>query len=199
MADLIHIDEWKRGANLITSRPLEFRWGDWTTGVALLCTRSESVRFEKHRQEARGTPGHQHVAWVPNHLKLAGGSHFTVAGLFRHRDNETSMRRVYRLAAMMECVTRGTAPVLRTDLLRRLYQTIVRERDALGVSWKGAVDHYLLPLYPEHGGGDRLLARIRTSESLQNLFRVIEEETDRQFDLLGSHYVIYVPRCFKAL
>ncbi|WP_139796571.1 hypothetical protein [Desulfacinum hydrothermale] len=193
------MNDWKRGANLITSRPLEFRWGEWNTGPALLCTRKESLRFERHRQDALGTAGHRHVAWVPNHLKLAGGSHFTVSGLFRYRDGESAMRRIYRLAGMMECVTRGTAPVLRTDLLRRLYQTILEEREALGIAWKGAVDHYLLPLYPQHAGPDLLLAKIRNCHSMQHLFQVIEEETNRQFDLLGSDYVIYVPRCFRSI
>ncbi len=197
MADVIDFEKHRYNANLITHAPLEFRWGEWRSGPILLCVKREAYRFEEHRQEATKRPGHRHVAWVPNRLKLTGGPGETAAALFRYRTDEGSMRRVYRLAGMMECITRGRCPVLRSDLLRRFYEAILKERNALRVTWRGPVDRYLLPLYPVHSGLDRLLSLILPAATLKDLLKVIEAETRRQFDLLAEHYVFYVPRSFR--
>lgn len=199
MAELIDLMERKKMSTLICARPVEFRWGEWASGPAWLCVRGESVAFETHRLESRRVPGHAHLQWLPNHVKLDGGSHDTVQALFRYRNDEKAMRRVYRLAGLMECVTRGVCPVLRSDLLRRVYQNIMDERNALHVVWRGSVDRFLLPLYLHHGVVERLLALLKPMENLQKLFSLVERETAVQFDLLCSHYVIYVPLSFARL
>uniref|UniRef100_A0A832A4N3 Uncharacterized protein n=1 Tax=Desulfacinum infernum TaxID=35837 RepID=A0A832A4N3_9BACT len=196
MAELIDLTERKKAATLITARPVEFRWGEWASGTAWLCARKESEKFEAHRIEARRLSGHAHIQWLPNHVKLDGGSHYTVRALFRYRNDEGAMRRIYRLAGMMECVTRGVSPVLRSDLLRRIYDAILEERQALQVVWRGSVDRFLLPLYLHHGIVERLLARLVPVESLKELFAVIDQETAAQFNLLAADYVIYVPMAF---
>ncbi len=197
MAELIDFLERKKASSLICARPVEFRWGEWASGPAWLCARSESAKFEAHRLESRRLFGHSHLQWLPNHVKLDGGSHYTVQALFRYRNDEDAMRRVYRLAGLMECVTRGVSPVLRSDLLRRIYEAIMAERKALQVVWRGSVDRFLLPLYLHHGVVERLLTLLKPLESLQELFSVIEHETAIQFDLLSTHYVIYVPLAFR--
>lgn len=196
MADLIDLLERKKTSTLISARPVEFRWGEWASGPAWLCARSESEKFEAHRREALRISGHSHLRWLPNHVKLDGGSHYTVEALFRYRHEEDAMRRVYRLAGLMECVTRGVSPVLRSDLLRRIYEAIIAERNALQVVWRGPVERFLLPLYLHHGVVDRLLTLLTPLESLQDLFSVVDRETALQFDLLSAHYVIYVPLGF---
>ncbi len=146
MADVIDIEErLPQKDNLLSVHPLEFRRGPWRSGFAMMCTREESARFEEHRRETLRLKGHEHIAFVPNHFSLDGGYHYTVMGLFRYRAEEALMRRVYRLAGWMECVTRATSPVLRTDLLRRLYKTIQEERQALNIVWRGNIQHFLLP------------------------------------------------------
>jgi len=198
MAELIDFFEKKKASTLITAHPVEFRWGEWASGPAWLCARSESEKFEAHRLAAHRLPGHSHLRWLPNHVKLDGGSHYTILALFRYRTDADAMRRVYRLAGMMECVTRGVSPVLRSDLLRRIYETILEERAALQVVWRGSVDRFLLPLYLHHGVVERLLARVTLLESLKELFSVIDEETGIQFDLLATEYVVYVPLAFRG-
>lgn len=194
MADIIDLTQRLRKTdNLVSSAPLEFRRGDWNTGHVLMCTRNESVRYEAHREEAFQKPGHQHLGFVPNHFTLDGGYHYTFVGLFRHRDSEAQMRRVYRLAGLMECVTNAPSPVLRTDLLRRFYQSIIEERDALGIVWRGNVLHFLLPLHPEHRNPNLFLHQILNAESLKDLYSAIESETNLQFDILAKHYVFYLP------
>ena len=197
MADVIDLTPRLPGQdNLIASRPLEFRRGDWKHGSTMMCTRGESARFEEHRAKALAAEGHRHIAFVPNHLALDNGSLCTLQGLFRHRDGESRMRRVYNLAGLMECVTNATSPILRTDLLRRFYQAITEEREALQVAWRGRIGHFLLPLYPEHYNPHLFLHSIAGAASLKELFEVIRRETDAQFDILSRYYVFYLPEEF---
>jgi hypothetical protein len=180
--------------NLITVAPPEFRHGDWHGGFAMLCTREASAKYETHREAALGRSGHGHIAFVPNHVSLAGGYHYTVLGLVRYREDGLMMRRVYRLAGLMECVVSIPSPVLRTDLLRRFYQSIIEEREALNVVWRGDVQHFLLPLNAEHYHPNRFPQAVAKAESLKELYSVIGAETDSQFDVLSRNYVIYLPR-----
>ncbi len=194
MADIIDlIPKSEIKDNLITAQPLEFRLGDWRTGYVMMCTRQESVKYEAHRQEAFASRGHQHIAFVPNHFTLDGGSHYTIQGLIRYRGDESLMRRVYRLAGLMECVTNVSSPILRTDLLRRVYKSILDEREALQVVWRGNVVHFLLPLHPDFRNPNLFQHNLAKAESLKELFTAIENETNAQFDILAHHYVFYLP------
>lgn len=195
MADIIDFkDKFQDRDNLITSHPLEFRRGDWPRGHVMMCTRSESHRYEMHRFEALSASRHQHIAFVPNHITLDGGYHYTILGLFRHRDDETTMRRIYRLAGFMECVTNASSDVLRTDLLRRFYQTILEERETLNMVWRGDVGHFLLPVDPQHYHPNLFLQAVSHAQSLKDLYTAIESETSTQFDMLSRFYVFYLPR-----
>jgi hypothetical protein len=182
--------------NLIAAQPLEWRRGDWVTGYAMMCTREESRRFEAHRIEAYQVKGHKHIGFVPNHFKLDGGYHYTVMGIFRHRDNEALMRQVYYLAGLMEGVTNAPSPILRTDLLRRVYQSILEERERLGVLWRGHVRHFLLPLHADYYNPNLFYHHIVNAESLKDLYLKIKAETDAQFDILAARYVFYLPESF---
>jgi hypothetical protein len=194
MADVIDLTQRLPNLdNLIVPEPLEWRRADWLTGVVMLCTREESKRFEAHRLEAYQLKGHKHIGTVPNHFKLDDGYHYTVMGLFRHRQDEASMRRVYYLAGLMEAVTNAPSAILRTDLLRRVYQTIMEERERLGVIWRGHVRHFLLPLHADYYRSNMFFHRIGSAESLKDLFQQIQAETDAQFDILAQRYVFYLP------
>ncbi|HOV86392.1 MAG TPA: hypothetical protein PLM79_08520 [Syntrophobacteraceae bacterium] len=197
MAELIDMTRRLPGRdNLITATPLEFRRGEWHGGFTLMCTRRESARFEAHLEEALKTTGHRHVAIVPTHFTLDGGYHYTVLGLFRNRKDEGRMRRVYRLAGLMECVTNAPSPILRTDLLRRFYRSILEEREELNVVWRGNIRHFLFPLHPEFYNPNLFLHAVTNAESLKDLFEAVQAQTDTQFDLLTRNYVFYVPENF---
>lgn len=199
MADIIDITGHRRSRdNLIAAHPLEFRRGDWHSGYAMLCTKGESARYEAHRSDVLGAPGHQHLAFVPNHFTLDDGCHYTTIGLFRYRNDESMMRRVYRLAGWMECVTNAPSPILRTDLLRRFYKSILEERDALNLVWRGNVRFFLLPLQAAHSNPNMFLHRISLAVSLKDLYEAIESETNAQFDALSHHYVFYMPESLSS-
>ena len=194
MADIIDLTQrLQKNDNLIASSPLEFRRGDWQTGHVLMCVREESARYEAHRLEALRSPGHQHIGFIPSHFTLDDGYHYTVMGLFRHRRDDELMRRVYRLAGLMECVTNVPSAILRTDLLRRFYKSILEEREELNVVWRGNVRHFLLPLNSEHRNPNLFTHEVSKAETLKELFEAIHSETDAQFDVLAAHYVFYLP------
>jgi hypothetical protein len=199
MAELIDLTQRLSNLdNLIAPAPLEWRRADWLTGFVLQCTREESKGFEAHRLEAYRVHGHKHIGTVPNHFKLDGGYHFTVMGLFHHREDEAAMRQVYYLAGLMEAVTNAPSAILRTDLLRRVYQTIMEERERLGVVWRGHVRHFLLPLHADHYNSNLLFHRIGSAESLKDLYQQIRAETDTQFEILAQYYVFYLPERLLA-
>lgn len=197
MADIIDLSSrFKPGHNLIAMSPLEFRKGQWLSGTAILCTREESAKLESQRKKA--TPDRPLMTLVPNHRTLDGGYHYTCLWLFRFREDETRMRRLYRLAGLMECVTKAPSPVLRTDLVRRFFKIINEEREKLNVSWRGNVRSFLLPLRIEHYDQGVFLAAMSAAPSLKELLGGIERETDSQFDILAKHYVFYVPPAFLS-
>ncbi len=194
MADIIELRDRQRPPdNIVTLHPLEFRKGDWQLGSTMMVKREESARYEMHRLKAFSREGHAHVAYVPNHFTLDDGTHYTLVGLYRHRNDEALMRRVYRLAGWMECVTNAPSPILRTDLLRRFYKSILEEREALNLVWRGNVRYFLFPIHVDYYNPNLLMHRVSQSESLKDLYAVIEEETDQQFDILTEHYVFYLP------
>ncbi|HYA40485.1 MAG TPA: hypothetical protein VEF34_04245, partial [Syntrophobacteraceae bacterium] len=195
MADIIDLSSrLKPGNNLIAVSPLEFRRSDWFSGNAILCTREESARLEAQRRKS--PPQRPPMRIVPNHVTLDGGYHYTCLYLFKFRDDEKQMRRIYRLAGLMECATKAPSPVLRTDLVRRFFKIIKQQSEDLHVSWKGNVRDFLLPLNAEHYDPAAFMDALGSAPSLKELLDVIEKETNLQFDILAGHYVFYVPETF---
>lgn len=196
MADIIDLSSrFKSGNNLIVISPLEFRKGEWLSKSAILCTREESEKLEAQRRKT--PPDKPPITLVPDHITLDGGYHYTCLWLFKFREDEKRMRRFYRLAGLMECITRAPSPVLRTDLVRRFFKIINEEREKLDVSWKGNVRRFLLPLRTEHYHPGVFIDTVSSAQSLKELLAVIEKETNSQFDILAASYVIYVPGSFQ--
>jgi hypothetical protein len=197
MADIIDLfSRLKAAHNLIAVSPLEFRKAEWLPGNAILCTREESEKLEAQRRKT--TPDRPPITLVPNHLRLDGGYHYTALWLFRFREDEKRMRRLYWLAGLMECVTGVPSPVLRTDLVRKFFKIINEEREKLGVSWKGNVRNFLLPLHAEHYDPGAFMNTVSAASSLKDLLDGIERETNSQFDILADSYVLYVPEKFLS-
>jgi hypothetical protein len=195
MADIIDLtSRFKPENNLIAVSPLEFRKSEWLSGNAIMCTREESAKVEAQRRKSISQ--RPPVRLVPNHVALDGGYHYTCLFLFRFRDDEKRMRRLYYLAGLMECVNKAPSPVLRTDLVRRFFKIIKEEREELNVAWKGNVTDFLLPIDPEHYDPWAFLDALSNAQSLKDLFDVIEKETNFQFDILSGNYVFYVPEAF---
>ena len=194
MAKIIQFGNGRKGDdNLICRKPLEFRRGDWRQGQILQCLRSEAEKYQTHRHQAI-TNGHSHLSFVPEHFSLVGGCDYTVMGLYRWRESEERAREFYQLAGLMECVVNSSSPLLRTDLLRRVYKTIMDLRRSLNFSWKGDSSQFLLPLHPNFYRRSDFFAQIQQADTLKVLYEKVEHETRVQFDLLAAEYVFYLPK-----
>lgn len=194
MARIIRFEDGRKDDdNLICRKPLEFRRGDWRQGHVLQCLRSEAEKYQSHRKKVI-TDGHSHLSFVPEHFSLVGGCDYTVMGLFKMREQEEQARDFYRLAGLMECVVNSTSPLLRTDLLRGLYRTIMDLRRSLNFSWKGDSTQFLLPLHPHFYRRSYFFEQIHQADTLKVLYANVEQETRVQFDLLAAQYVFYLPQ-----
>ena len=94
----------------------------------------------------------------------------------------------------MECVVNSTSPLLRTDLLRSLYKTILDLRRTLNFSWKGNSTKFLLPLHPNFYSRSHFFDRIQQADTLKVLYETVGQETRIQFDFLAAEYVFYLPQ-----
>jgi hypothetical protein len=194
MAKIIDFENGRKADdNLICRKPLEFRRGDWRQGQILQCLKSEAEKYQTHRNQVIAN-GHTHISFVPEHFSLLGGCDYTAMGLYRWREQEDQAREFYRLAALMECVVNSTSPLLRTDLLRSLYKSIMDLRQSLNFSWRGDSSQFLLPMHPHFYKRNDFFANIIQADSLKTLYQVVEQETKIQFDLLAAEYVFYLPK-----
>ena len=118
MAKIIQFENGRKiiNDNLICRKPLEFRRGDWDKGQVLQCLRDEAEKYQSHRRQAL-TNGHRHIRFVPESFSLVGGSHYTVMGLYRLRQQEKQARELYRLAGLMECVVNSSSPQGESSML----------------------------------------------------------------------------------
>ena len=194
IAKIIDFENGRQGDdNLICRKPLEFRRGDWRQGQILQCLKSEAEKYQTHRRQVIAD-GHKHISFVPDHFSLVGGCDYTAMGLYRWRDQEDQAREFYRLAGLMECVVNGTSPLLRTDLLRSLYKSIMELRQSLNFSWRGDSSQFLLPLHPHFYTRNHFFAKINTAGTLKALYGIVGGECTVQFDLLAAEYVFYLPQ-----
>jgi hypothetical protein len=179
--------------NLICRKPLEFRRGDWRQGQVLQCLRGEAEKYQAHRKQVIAD-GHSHLSFIPEHFSLVNGCDYTAMGLYRFREDEEQAREFYRLAGLMECVVNSTSPLLRTDLLRSIYKTILALRQSLNFSWKGDSSQFLLPLHPHFYHRRDFFDKILKADTLKTLYDTVDRETTVQFDLLAAEYVFYLPK-----
>jgi hypothetical protein len=115
-------------------------------------------------------------------------------GLYRLREREDRARDLYRLAGLMECVVNGSSPLLRTDLLRSVYKTIMDLRRDLDFSWRGDSNEFLLPLHPHLYHRSHFFAKLNQADTLKAFYDVVKRETEVQFDFLAADYVFYLPK-----
>ncbi len=178
--------------NIIVQRPLEFRWSDWQSGFFMQMTRKSSAWLEeqRHALHAQGKTG---VAQLPPHHSLQGSMVGTIGALFAYRHDEEKMRKVYYLAGVVDCLINQVNPVLRTAMLRDMYNKVARLKNELGVKWAGPLDQVLLPIDGIFFNEMEYKRRLATAETLKALYGVIEEGTQEMFDILSHEYVFYCP------
>ena len=178
--------------NLITREPWEFRRSDWGSLHFIQMLRSESRKLEAHRDriQQQGGWGVEHI---PPHYTLRGGMASTIRALFRYRYDGSGMREVYYLAGLMDCMINQFSPLLRTDLLRDMYNREMDLKNHLNVNWYGQMNQVLFPidhhLYSDHEYRQGIFG----AETMKDLYVRIREGTDEMFDILSLEYTFYTP------
>jgi hypothetical protein len=190
MADLVKIH--RVPDNVIADKPWRFRRAEWATSQPLMCGLHQAAQFEDHRREV-WRPGRPHVHELPLGVTLDAGQIITVQGVFRHLGHEENMRQVMYAAGLMEAMINYPSPILRTDLIRAVYQRLETLSRGLGVVWRGRSERFLPTLSPQLYHPNRLSGKLARINNLQVFYDTIREETDDQFDLVARHYVFYVP------
>ncbi|MBF0475820.1 MAG: hypothetical protein HQK59_08300 [Deltaproteobacteria bacterium] len=180
--------------NVICSKPIRVRWGEWKGGRIMQCTNYEAEKFEQHRREVSRAGHGSHVSFVPTYFPLSIGESQTLLGLYQVRDREEDLDQVYYLAGLMECLLNYHQPVLRTDLIRKFYDEINILKSRLGVLWRGNSDHFLLPLASMHYDASVFIVKVEQATSMKELLAVIKEGTSEQLTLLKNEYVFYLPK-----
>lgn len=178
--------------NLITRKPWEFRHPGWDSVHFIQMLKSQARKLEQHRKEVHEKGG-AGVWQLPPHFVLQGGTASTIQGLFRYRENEERMREVYYLAGLVDCMIHQVSPILRTGCLRDVYRKTLTLRSLLDVSWRGTLDHVLLPLDSLFFNDLEYRAALFQADTLKDLFLSIREGTDEMFDILALEYCFYAP------
>lgn len=190
MSDVIHFPNRPLVADtLIIEEPMCFRRADWASAYPVQVHRHSSELHELNRAEAAFPPGGQ----TPPHLVLRGSLARTLTGLYYFRKDEEAMKKVFFLAGLMELATALPHQVMRTDLIRRVFQRIDKLSDEMGVRWHSGAEGFLLPLGPDYQPREGLGAAVTGAETLKKLLLSVQAETDHQFRLACGWFVYYLP------
>ena len=183
--------------NVITQGPLRLRWGDWRTLNIIQVHVQPAADFEDKRAEllAQGkdpvTAASMHM---PPHFTLDGGMRDTALALLRWRNNEAAQIETSYLAALMEALVNAPCPVLRTDLIRRVYQEVETLSKKLLLHWRGGSGRFMLPLGEDAGRPDFLKGLLAEVDNLQDFFDLLRDLAEKRHQSLAKGYVIYYPR-----
>ncbi len=194
MARIIDLEERRSRPpdNLITARPFEFRRAGWDNSDFVMMRRSQSEELERRRGEnlRDGRPG---VPSLPPHFVLRGSTAYTARGLYLHKENEESMRDVYYLAGLVDCMINQVSPLLRTDAIRDLYRKVSTLKQTLNVNWYGPIEQVLFPIDGPYYNFEAYRHTLAAAETLQALYGAVRDGVEDMFAILGTEYVFYTP------
>ena len=194
MGKIIAFKDKKNGPpdNLIISKPWEFRRADWYSRHFIQMLRSQSTIFENHRKEIyeKGFKGIWHL---PPHLVLKNGAAHTIQHLYGFRFNESKMRETYYLAGLIDGMINQVNPLLRTDLVRDLFNKIMTLKKILCVNWYGQIDQVLLPIDPQFFNHVQYRASLSKAMSMKEFYDLIREGMDKMFEIFSCQYIFFTP------
>jgi hypothetical protein len=168
------------------------RWGDWRTHNVLQLHVQPAAVFEDYRAECLaqgGDPSGQ----LPIGFTLDGGMHQTALGLLRYRQSEERLVEVTYLSALMEALVNTPCAILRTDLIRRVYQEVDALSAALNLRWSGRVGSFMLPLNEDARSPKSFARQVAPLDNLKDFFSVIKQIAQERYDSLKKSYVLYYP------
>ncbi len=179
--------------HVICDRPLRMRWGFWRTPHAIQVHLQSAAVWEDYRAECQAQ-GKDPSAQMPAGFVLEGGLHYTALALLRHREDEAALQDVGYLAALMEALLNTPCAILRTDLIRRVYQEVEALSTRLGVRWRGGAQRFMLPLNQDARDPHHFARRLAPLADLQEFFDTLRQIARERHQALAQGYVLYYPR-----
>lgn len=179
--------------NVITQKPMRLRWGQWRTAKVLQAHVGAAAVYEDLRQELLAQ-GKDPAAQMPPAFQLDGGERDTALALLRFRDDEASQRKVMLLAAFTESLISAPCAILRTDLIRRVYQEVEKLSRELGVRWVSHCGRILPPLNEDAMEPNFLAKALIDIDNLQEFFEAVGQLAAQRYEKLAKGYVFYFPR-----
>ncbi len=178
--------------HVICDRPLRLRWGDWRTQYILQVHVQSAAVYEDLRAECLAQ-GRDPSGQMPPGFTLDGGMHHTGMALLRFKDDEERLIEVGYLAALMEALVNTPCAILRTDLIRRVYQEVESMSARLGLRWSGRVGHFMLPLNEDAREPDAFARQVAPLDNLKDFFDTLKHIARSRHESLKKGYVLYYP------
>ncbi|ADK85221.1 conserved hypothetical protein [Desulfarculus baarsii DSM 2075] len=200
MSDLINFPGEPRAVaadNVIADKPMRLRWGDWRTHKVLQAHVGAAAAYEDQRREFLSR-GQSPAAQMPPGFELDGGEKDTALALLRFRGDEGKQRRLMLLAVLTEALISVPCAILRTDLIRRVYQQVGELSRELGHRWSGDCQRLLPPLNEDAHEPDFLAKALINIDNLREFFDTATRIADERYQKMAKSYVFYYPRGFSA-
>lgn len=179
--------------HIITQAPLRLRWGDWRVSRVIQVHVMAAANYEDYRQDCLAQ-GRDPSGQMPAHFSLEDSLADTAMGLLRHRNDPARLEEVTHLSLLMEALVNTPCPILRTDLIRRVYQEVDALSQRLGLRWRGRAERFMLPLNEDATRPRALEQALAQVDNLQDFFGILRETATARHNLLAKNYVLYYPR-----
>ncbi len=179
--------------HIISQAPFRLRWGDWRTTRIIQVHVAAAAVYEDQRQECL-EQGRDPSAHMPVHFSLEDSLHLTALALLRHRQDAQALQDVTYLSLLMEALINTPCAILRTDLIRRVYQEVEAYSQRLSLRWQGRGSQFMLPLNQDAQDANKLARVLGPLDNLQEFFAALKGLAQERHTALATGYVFYYPR-----
>ncbi len=178
--------------HVISDEPMRLRWGAWRIGRIIQVHVGAAAIFEDYRSECL-EKGEDPSGQMPPHFNLEGGLQDTALALLRHRSDQEAQQEVCYLASLLEALLNVPSAVLRSDLIRRVYQEVDRLSSELAFRWRGGEGRFILPCNTDARDARRFERQVAPLTSLAEFFGTVRTLSQERYLELSREYVFYFP------
>lgn len=177
---------------VITDQPMRLRWGPWRSGRIIQVHVASAAVYEDYREQCLQN-GQDPAGQMPPHFALEGGLQDTALGLLRHREDAASQQQVCYLACLLEALVNAPSAILRTDLIRRVYQEVDHLSKTLGFRWRGGEGRFIPPVNQDAGDPHHFARMVAPLGNLQEFYSVLHGYAAQRYRIISREYVFYFP------
>jgi len=177
---------------------MRLRWGPWRTGRVLLVHVRSAASYEEYREQ-RLAQGQDPSGHMPPHFSLEGGTQDIALAFLRHRADAAAQGRVSYLACLLEALLNSPSAILRTDLIRRVYQEVDQLSAELGFRWRGGEGRFIPPTNQDAADPHAFSRMVAPLSNLQDFFASLRDYGAQRYRSLSREYVFYFPPRLRSV